>query len=164
MKESATTSELLPFLESASKYLRVFPKERSTLTWALQIKFLDKYKKFIEDYNKEVNDHREELKSKHCLKEKGVFVEKEVKLENQVVFQKQFSEEGEKKFRSEMDQYLEKKGNELVPDFKPYRAELRPDLHISWYKEFVGFVFEPMNEEQEFAFYMAQKEQEKDKE
>lgn len=158
MKEAVTTGEFLPFLETASRYLRTFPGERSSLSYALQVKFLDKYKDFVDDYNKQVNDKAEELRAKHCLKGKdGVFLDKEVKGDNgHVSFQKQFNESGETKFKEELNKFIDELKETKVEDFKPYKVELPSTLHITWYKEFIGFVFDELDEETEMKWYLAQ--------
>ena len=157
-----TKKDLATFLGFAKQYTERFSKERSRLTFALN-KFSDKYKKFKEKYQRDLQEKRAELEAKHCLKEKDtqVFVEKEVVVQGQVIFRKSFTKEAEAELKKEFDAFEEDYGSKEI-EFTPFIVPVPEKIDITWVKEFTGFVFEPMTEEQEEAWYLAQQEDKKE--
>jgi len=157
-----TKKDLVTFLGFAKQYTNRFSKERSKLTYILN-KFSDKYKKFNEKYVKELTEKRAELEVKYCLKDKETqaFVEKEVIVQGQVIFRKSFTKEAEAELKKEYDAFEEKLGAEEV-EFEPYIVPIPDKIDITWVKEFTGFVFNPMTEEEEEKWYLAQQEDKKE--
>ena len=154
-----TKKGLFVFLGFAKQYTDRFSKERSRLTLALN-KFSDKYKKFKEKYQHDFQEKRAELEAKHCLKEKDtqVFIEKEVVVQGQIIFRKSFTKEAEAELKKEFDAFEEDYGSKDV-DFTPFIVPVPDKIDITWVKEFTGFVFNPMTEEEEEAWYLAQQEE-----
>lgn len=148
--------ELKKFLGYAKAYVSRFPSERSQLTFALQNKWIKKYKKFEEDLAENLQEKVEELESKHCIKtETKGFSERDVLVGNQVIFRKNFTPEGEKAKKSELDEYESELLDKNV-DVEYYTVPVPADMDISWVNEFTGFVFKEMTPEEEEAWYFNQ--------
>ncbi len=157
------TKKLLTFLAYAKQYISKFDKERSQLTYALQVKFLNKYKKFQEEIDERLRNKRDELDSIYCIKDKetGAFSEKEIVISGQVIFKKNFTPEGEKKKRIEYDKFEKEIFEEQVIDFSEYIVDIPTRIDITWIDEFTGFVFKEMTDEEKMSWYLSQTEPDK---
>ncbi len=155
------TQKLLEFLAYAKQYIARFPKERSQLTYALQTKFIDKYAELKKDIDKKLDEKRNELDAKYCIKlDGGAFSERDVIAGNQVIFRKNFTQDGESKKTKEFDSFEKNILDEPV-EVTPYIVDIPSGIDITWVGAFTGFVFKEMSEEDKEKWYFAQKEEDK---
>lgn len=149
------------FYKMANDYIVKFPKERSVLTYALNVKFLDKHKKALTAISAKLQEKRADLDAEHALKDKetGAFLEQKVSIGSGekagVVFRKTFDKKGESTVLTEFKDYKKTVDDELYK-FEPYFVDVPRNIDIKYLKAFTGFVFKPMTEKEEIDWYLAQ--------
>jgi len=166
MEEPQTVefSRLLEFNNLGRGYLQANPKERSTVTFALN-KLLKHYENPIKrtqnEYQEKVNEGAEDIRVKYCEKDSnGAFKEQSYGEGEKLVLRKVFTGDNERKANKEI-----KALNKTIEDeclkhqvelTKVHIVDVPPQIDIMFIEAFKGFIFAPMTEEQIEAHYMAQ--------
>jgi hypothetical protein len=162
-------SRLLEFNNAGYSYLKEFPDERSTVTFALQ-KILKAYKKPLEKTRKkwqdEVDELSEDVRVKYCEKDKetGAFKEKTYGDGPNLVIRKTYSGDNERKANKEIKEInrtlAEKYENEPIELHKVHIVDIPTSMGIGYVEAFADFIFKSLTEEELQAHYLAQKKAE----
>ncbi len=163
-------SRLIEFNNAGHAYIKMFPDERTTMTFALT-KLLKHYEKPIQrlqtEWQEEVSEGQEDIRVRYCEKDKdtGTLKEKSYGEGKDLIIRKVFTPDNEKKANREirdLNKSAEEKWLTKSVDvtkthiIKPVPAS----IDILFIEAFSGFIFEPMTEDQLEAHYLAQAKKE----
>ncbi len=168
MESTIKVERAIEFYNGAVKYLDKYPKERSSLTYALN-KLVIFYRKKVDkgsdlhtDWQNEVNETIEDIRVKHCEKDgAGLLKEKTYGEGHSLVIQKVFMPDKEKIANKEIREAaksIETKWNDKEIEFKKHIVSLPSTLDINWIELFNDFVLEPVSDEELEKHYLAQGE------
>jgi hypothetical protein len=164
----ATLEELVRFENFANAYQRMYPKERSTLTFAL-IKQSKRYKVKREDLGRELNLEMEAVKSRHASvdKDENIIEEKfdvkQGKGDDNTVLRMKYKKEAKVKMDKELEDLQKSYQAKLVTIQPPYALVpffivVPKNFDFNFMEPFKKFIFNPeMTEDQELEIYLAQK-------
>lgn len=168
MEPTVKVKKAIEFYNAAVNYLDRNPKERSSLSYALN-KLVIFYRKKVDkgsdlhtDWQNEVNETLEDIRVKYCEKDSaGILKEKTYGEGSNLVVQKVFTPANEKLTNKEIRESakaIESKWNDKDIELKKHIVALPSTLDINWIEPFTDFVLDPISDEDLEKHYLAQGE------